>query len=83
VLNHFPFLNIVRLKRDALSGCKPCQAGKKGDELRAAIKDAQRHIAMMSDTDKATLKRLLNAQSVRVYHMKQEGANTVRDRIDF
>lgn len=83
VLQRFPFLNIVRTRRDDLGGCKPCESGPKGDALKAALKDAHRHLAMMSDSDKAELKKLLNAQNVRVFYLDAADGGIRRNRVDF
>lgn len=83
VMQRFPFLQPVLMRKNELGSCRPCETGPKGQALKAAVKDAQRHLAMMSDSDKADLKRILNAQAVRVYYVTQSGDETRRERKDF
>lgn len=83
VMQRFKFLQPVLMRKNDLGGCRPCELGPKGEALKAAIKDAQRHIAMMNASDKAELKRMLNAQAVRVYYVTNSDGRMMRQRVDF
>ena len=83
ILQEFPFLQTAKQLKDSLGTCAPCQRGAKGKALTAEIHRAQQHFAAMSDQDRAKLKELLGAGSVRLFYRATKNDMAVVERIDF
>lgn len=83
VLQAFPFLQPLKTKLSALKGCAPCQRGRKGKSLDSDIQEAITRIVSMGEGDKARLKALLGAQTVRAYHRTNVNGRMVRKRAEW
>jgi hypothetical protein len=75
----YPWLHNARAAVTSVSGCAACQRNAKTKAAEVALEDVKKHIAQLSHEDKEALKRILNADSVRVYWTENDG----RQRIDF
>lgn len=82
-VERFPFLRNAKAKADSLGGCAPCQRGKKGKALDAAIEEVTKQIAHLNDADKEALKSMLGADQVRVYYKTNQAGRTIRKMVEF
>jgi len=83
ILNRFRFLLPVKTLHTEVGTCIPCLKSQKGEQLREAIKAAQRHIALMSAEDKQAMKAILKIKNARVFYVRPVNGNMVRERVDF
>lgn len=83
LLNRFNFLLRVKSLYDTYAGCIPCQQLAAAEALRVAIKESQKHIAMMPAADQQELKRILKVGTARVFYTHHVNGNLERQRVDF
>lgn len=83
ILQQFPFLSAVQVKANELGGCRSCQRGRVGGELKKLVQDAKRVIATMDQASKEKLKDLLGEQHVRIFYIREDNGQRLRERVDF
>lgn len=72
-LNEFPFLSSLRNLPEPKAGCAPCGAGNA--EKRRVLASAKMAIAALSPGKKQMLKKMLNAEKIRLIYYVNDPAS--------
>lgn len=75
ILKEFPFLKSLQSFNVAKTSCNTCSGGRNGGQKAIVFTSAKQTLASMGNDKKLKLKKLLNAQKIRIRY--KQGARII------